>query len=149
MVELFYAQDLIPDQSWRSPARTVVASDVHGFACLTGDFNPLHVDHHESQDGLFGEPVAHGLLGLALAIGLSSQCPRVATLSLLDVVNWEFHQPIRFGDTLHAWTRVVEVELRARGRRAVVTWHRDLRNHDDTLVQSGRTRTLVRGRSAN
>ena len=50
----------------------------------------------------FGRPVAHGLLGLAIATGLMSQAPRVDTLAFLAILEWKFHQPIVFGDTIHA-----------------------------------------------
>src|ERR687890_252449 len=56
--------DLTVDDEWESPARTVTESDVVAFAGLSGDFNPLHVDHEAARAGHFGKPVAHGLLGL-------------------------------------------------------------------------------------
>jgi acyl dehydratase len=142
--------DLVVGDEWESSRRTVTESDVALFAGLTGDFNPLHVDHEwSSKDGPFGKPVAHGLLGLALAAGLASNAPRVDTMALLAVLEWKFYLPIAFGDTLRVLSTIESIQPQARGRRAVVTWHRRLRNQDDQLVQEGRTQTLVRARTAS
>jgi 3-hydroxybutyryl-CoA dehydratase len=142
-------EDLSPGDEWESPARTVTESDVVGFAGLSGDYNPIHVDHHASRNGAFGRPVAHGLLGLSIASGLASQSPRVDTLAFLAIEEWHFLQPIGFGDTIRVLTRVVSVQPKARGRRALVTWKRVLVNQDGTVVQEGTTRTLVKGRFAS
>ena len=117
-----------------------------GFAGLSGDFNPLHVDHEAARRSPFGKPVAHGLLGLAIASGLASHSPRVATLAFLGILEWKFLHPIAFGDTIHVLSRVVALEPRSRGRRGVVTWHRRLINQAGAIVQEGTTQTLVRAR---
>lgn len=139
-------QDLAVDDAWESPRRTITEADVAAFAGLSGDFNPLHVDHEAARAGPFGKPVAHGLLGLAIASGLASQAPRVDTLAFLGILDWRFLEPIAFGDTVHVVGRVAALEPKARGRRGIVTWHRRLINQHGTTVQEGRTQTLVRGR---
>lgn len=139
--------ELAPGDEWASPARTVTESDVVAFAGLSGDFNPIHVDHESARAGAFGRPVAHGLLGLAIAGGLASHAPRVATLAFLAIQEWHFLQPIAFGDTVRVLTRVESIAPRARGRRAVVTWRRRLVNQHGVTVQEGLTRTLVRGKA--
>ena len=139
--------ELAPGDEWESPARTVTESDVVAFAGLSGDFNPIHVDHESAKANAFGRPVAHGLLGLSIASGLASHSPRVDTLAFLEIVEWKFLQPIAFGDTIRVLTTVESVQPRARGRRAVVTWNRRLVNQEGVTVQEGRTRTLVRGQA--
>jgi 3-hydroxybutyryl-CoA dehydratase len=139
--------DLAVGDEWESPRRTVTETDVVLFAGLSGDYNPLHVDHSAAQKNPFGRPVAHGLLGLAIATGLMSQAPRVDTLAFLAIIEWKFHRPIVFGDTIHAMSVVESLERQANGRRGIVTWHRKILNQDGHLVQEGRTQTLVRGRS--
>jgi 3-hydroxybutyryl-CoA dehydratase len=139
--------DLVVGDEWESPRRTVTETDVVLFAGLSGDFNPLHVDHSAAETNPFGRPVAHGLLGLAIASGLMSQAPRVDTLAFLAILEWKFHRPILFGDTIHALSQVAELRPHASGRRGVVTWHRRIINQSGRVVQEGRTQTLVRGRS--
>jgi 3-hydroxybutyryl-CoA dehydratase len=142
-------EDLSPGDEWESPGRTVTESDVVAFAGLSGDFNPIHVDHHSSRSNAFGRPVAHGLLGVAIASGLASHAPHVATIAFLAIEEWKFLQPIAFGDTVRVLTRVESVQPKGRGRRALVTWNRRLVNQDGVTVQEGTTRTLVRGRGGS
>jgi acyl dehydratase len=139
--------ELVVGDEWETPRRTVTQADVVGFAGLSGDFNPIHVDHSNTECNPFGRPVAHGLLGLAIASGLFSHAPRVDTLAFLAILEWRFHRPILLGDTIHGLARIDAVEPRANGRRAVVTWYRSILNQDGQLVQDGRTQTLVRGRA--
>src|SRR3954467_10767577 len=89
-------QDLAVGDEWESPSRTVTESDVVAFAGLSGDFNPLHMDHDQARRGAFGKPVAHGLLGRALASGLTSHAPRVDTLAFVAILEWKFLHPIAF-----------------------------------------------------
>jgi len=144
-ITLLSFDDLSVDDEWESPSRTVTESDVVAFAGISGDFNPLHMDHELARAGAFGKPVAHGLLGLALASGLTSNAPRVDTLAFLAILEWKFLQPIGFGDTIRVVSRVAALEPRSRGRRGVVTWHRRLLNQNHQVVQEGLTQTLVRG----
>lgn len=143
---ILYFDDLSVGDEWETPARTVTEADVVNFACLSGDFNPIHVDQAFASKGAFGEPVAHGLLGLAIASGLGSNHPRVDTMALLAIQDWNFLQPIAFGDTIHCLTSVVSLEPTARGKRGIVTWRRQIVNQLGKAVQEGRYQTLVRSR---
>ncbi len=141
-------EDLSPGDEWESPARTVTEADVVAFAGLSGDYNPIHVDHEAAKDNAFGQPVAHGLLGLAIASGLASYAPGSTRWRSSAIEEWKFLQPIAFGDTIRVVTQVVSVQPKARGRRALVTWQRRLVNQRGVVVQEGTTQTLVRGRAA-
>jgi acyl dehydratase len=139
--------DLAVGDEWESARRTVTETDVVLFAGLSGDFNPLHIDHASSQTGPFGRPVAHGLLGMSIATGLISQALRVDTIAFLAILEWKFLHPIAFGDTIHAVSKVDSLAPHSSGRRGVVTWHRRVLNQNGLVVQEGRTQTLVRARS--
>ena len=139
-------QDLSIGEAWESVSRTITQAEISLFAGLSGDFNALHVDHEAARLGSFGQPVAHGLLGLAIASGLGTTAPRVDTLAFLEILSWSFRHPIAIGDTIRVITRVEALEPRARGRRGVVTWDRQVINQREEVVQEGQTRTLVRGR---
>src|SRR3954466_9633934 len=77
--EVLVVDDLVLGDEWESPARTVTETDVVLFAGLSGDFNPLHSNHEWSKTRPFGRPVAHGILGLAIATGLITHAPRMDT----------------------------------------------------------------------
>jgi 3-hydroxybutyryl-CoA dehydratase len=137
---LLHFENLNVGDRWLSPWREVTGDDVAEFAVLTGDEDPLHTTG--VVDSPFGRPVAHGLLGLSLMAGMSSQHPRVATLALTEVLDWRFDKPIYFGDQIRVLTEVES--LATHGRRAGrVVWKRQLLNQDDRVVQQGKIVTLV------
>jgi acyl dehydratase len=140
--------DLRVGDEFRSGGRTITQADVVAFAGVSGDFNPIHIDHEYAQRTPFGKPIAHGLLGLAVASGLGTHAPRVETIAFLQILEWKFLEPIHFGDTVHLLTRVESIEPRGAGRRGVVTWSRRLVNQRGVVVQEGRTQTMVRSAPA-
>ncbi len=146
MSEFLFLEDLNAGESWKSPARTVTETDIVSFAGLTGDYDPLHVDHDYAAQTPYGKPIAHGLLGLSMMAGLSSSCPRVRTLALTNVEEWQFLKPLYIGDTVHAVTEVESVTPRGR-RSGVVVWRRSLVNQRGETVQAGTITTLVSRRS--
>jgi 3-hydroxybutyryl-CoA dehydratase len=146
-VYLFF-DDLEEGNAWETPARTVTEADVTNFACLTGDFDPLHVDAVYAASTPFGRPMAHGLLGLAFLAGLGSHFPAVRTLAFLEIREWKFLQPIYPGDTIRARNEVIKLERKGR-RAGQVSWHRQLLNQDNVVVQSGYLETLVTVRAAS
>ncbi len=146
MSECLYYEDLAIGDSWTSLGRTVTETDIVTFACMTGDFDPMHVDHEYARQTPYGKPIAHGLLGLSMLAGLSSNAPRVKTLALVKVADWQFQRPVFVGDTVHAVTQVESASPRGR-RSGEVVWLRKLVNQRGECVQSGRLVTLVSSHS--
>jgi acyl dehydratase len=142
-----YFDDIAVGQSWESQGRTVTEADIVNFAGLSGDFNPIHVDHAFARQTPFRRPIAHGLLVWSISSGLAFYYPPMRTLALLSVQEWHFRGPVFAGDTVRVRSKVAGVEVRARGRRAVVRWERQVLNQHDKVVQEGITLTLVDGRA--
>jgi acyl dehydratase len=142
-----FADDVQTGQEWQSLGRTITEADIVNFAGLSGDFNPIHLDHEFARTTPFRRPIAHGLLVLSVATGLAVNAPPMRTLAFVSIRNWQFKGPVFIGDTLHVRTRVLEKEVRARGRRAVITWFREIINQDGKVVQVGETQTIVEGRA--
>lgn len=140
---MLHLEDLQIGQRWISPSRVISADDVTDFADLTGDHTPLHDHSADPAKGTpFGRPVVHGLLGLSIMAGLSSEHPRVKTLALVSLGEWEFRHPIYFGDSVHVETEVISLE--PHGRRAGrVRWHRRLIGDRGQILQEGTVETLV------
>jgi len=130
------------NDSWESPGRTITETDIVQFACLTGDFDPLHIDHEHCKQTPYGRPIAHGLLGLSYLAGLSSQHPRMKTTAFIRLEQWQFLKPIHIGDTLHVRTEVVGLKEHGR-RHGEVTWKRQLLNQRGEVTQEGVFVTLV------
>lgn len=143
-----YFDDVAMDQEWESLGRTITESDVVTFAGLSGDFNPIHVDHAHARSTPYGRPIAHGLLVLAVASGLGIHAPPMRTLAVLELREWHFREPVFFGDTIRVITRVAEKIEKARGRRGEIVWSRRVLNQEGKTVLEGSTRTLVEGRGA-
>ena len=135
-------EDLHVGDRWETRARTITEADIVNFACMTGDLDPLHVDHEFAKSTPFGKPIAHGLMGLAWVAGLGCNSPAVNTAAFLSIERWEFHRPAHVGDTVRAINEVAE--LAPKGRRyGQVVWLRKLVNQNDEVIQSGRLHTLV------
>ena len=142
MTDLMFFDDLHVGDRWVSPSRTVTETDVISFACLSGDFDPLHTDHEYAKKTPFGRPIAHGLLGAAFVAGLSLNSPRVKTEALVSIKHLRFLKPIFFGDTVHVVNEIMELQALGKNR-GVVIWRRRLINQRGEITQEGILETLV------
>lgn len=143
-----YFDDVEVGQEWESLGRTLTEADIVNFAGLSGDFNPIHVDHEFAKTTLFRRPIAHGLLVFSIGSGLGQYSPPMRTLAFMSIREWHFRAPAFVGDTLRVKTRVLEKEVRSRGRRGVITWERRILNQAGKVIEEGVTLTLVEGRAA-
>jgi acyl dehydratase len=132
-----------------TPARTITEADVVLFAGLSGDYNPLHTDAEFARGTLFGERVAHGLLGLAVASGLAARTGFAeGTAQALTKVEWQFRGPIRIGDTVRLRVEVSKKKESPRLGGGFVIFSTTLLNQHDEVVQRGTWTLLVRGESS-
>lgn len=69
----WYFEDFAAGQVFRTQGRTITEADLVGFAGWSWDTNPVHTDAVHSADGRFGRRIAHGVLGLSVAMGLASR----------------------------------------------------------------------------
>jgi len=95
--------------------KEVKASDVIGFAEITGDRNPIHLSEHFAAKTPFGSRIAHGLYtaGLISAV-IGTRLPGPGAIYLSQTLN--FKAPVRIGDIVEASVEVAE--LNPQGRRA-------------------------------
>ncbi len=142
---LFF-DDVEVGQEWISPGRTVTEADIVNFAGLIGDYNPIHMDHEFAKTTPFRRPIAHGVLVWAIGTGLGLYAPAIRTLAFFGIRDWHFRGPVFIGDTIRLRSKVLENEVRARGRRGIITWERQIVNQENKVVQEGITLTLVEGR---
>jgi 3-hydroxybutyryl-CoA dehydratase len=99
--------------------RTVTPDDVAGFAAVTGDHNPVHVDEEAGRASRFGARIAHGLLGAGyISACLSLHLPGPGTVYLSQTLR--FLRPVRIGDTVTARVEVLEL-IATEGRVRLAT----------------------------
>ena len=102
-------------------SKTISESDVYGFAGITGDFAPIHVDEEFMKRSSYGQRIAHGVLSMGLMSTASSML-----LAKVMRDDWEetpvslgydkvrFLAPVFFGDTLSVSYTVQEIDIEAR-----------------------------------
>lgn len=130
-----------------SPARTITEHDVCAFAGLSGDYNPLHTDAEFARETAFGERIAHGVLGLSIATGLTYRLGLIdgTTIAFLGL-DWKFRKPILIGDTIHVIVGVTDTRPSRAMGGGVVTFEVRVVNHEDEVVQRGTWKILVKMR---
>lgn len=98
--------------------KEVKASDVVGFAEISGDRNPIHLSEHFAAKTPFGGRIAHGLYTASLISAvIGTRLPGPGAIYISQTLR--FLAPVRIGDTVIA--RVEVTELIEKGRRATLT----------------------------
>lgn len=121
-----------------SAGRTVTETDIMLFAGLSGDYNQLHTDAEFAKATLFGERVAHGLLGLSIASGLAARVGFVeGTVQAFTGLDWKFRAPIKIGDTIRGRFRVSKKRAMSRLGGGFIVFDVEVLNQHDEVVQKG------------
>lgn len=123
------------DEEIVSGARTVTEADVVGFACLSGDFHPEHINKEYAGKGPFGERIAHGLLVLSMATGLLNQTGTFegTSIAILEVTA-RFLKAVKLGDTIRAMQKVVSKKEASEPDRGVLSTRITVLNQDDQII---------------
>jgi 3-hydroxybutyryl-CoA dehydratase len=129
-----------------SPGRTVTEADIVIFAGLSGDYNVLHTDAEFMKASIFGERIAHGLLGLAIQSGLFTRGGAPYATLGFGTLRWKFKGPIKIGDTIRVRAKVAAKKESPEGDRGMVTVERQVLNQRDEVVQEGETDLIVQRR---
>ncbi|MFN2533251.1 MAG: MaoC/PaaZ C-terminal domain-containing protein [Pyrinomonadaceae bacterium] len=140
-----YFEDFELGSEYVTRSRTITEADVVGFAGLSGDFNPLHVDEEFATKTIFGTRIAHGLLGLSVASGLINQLGigEGTVMSFLGLT-WNFKGVIRFGDTITVHERVAEKRETSKKDRGILRMAITVRNQHGDVVQEGEHVLMVK-----
>lgn len=143
-----YFEEIQVGEEYVSPGRTVTEADIVIFAGLSGDYNVLHTDAEFMKTSIFGERIAHGLLGLAIQSGLLARTMRpYATLAFLGL-RWKFKGPIKIGDTIRVKAKVIEKRETSKQDRGIITLQRQVVNQQGEVVQEGETDVMVERRGS-
>ncbi|MGH7333731.1 MAG: MaoC/PaaZ C-terminal domain-containing protein [Candidatus Rokuibacteriota bacterium] len=138
-----FFEEIAVGEEYESPGRTVTETDIVIFAGLSGDYNVLHTDAEFMKSSIFGERIAHGLLGMAIQSGLLGRAMRPYAILALAGVRWKFKGPIKIGDTVRVWARVAAKRETSKPDRGLITLERKVLNQRNEVVQEGETDLLV------
>lgn len=143
---LFY-EDLHVGQVFESVGRTVTDHDVMTFAGISGDFNQLHTDDEFAKKSAFGTRIAHGVLVLGIATGLTQRMGVFdgSAIALLGL-EWDFKGPVKINDTIHLRMTIGSMRESKKGDRGIVVRDYEILNQRDEVVQTGKISVMIRKR---
>jgi acyl dehydratase len=146
-IQGYYFEDFQMGDQFVSPGRTITEHDVMAFAGISGDYNQLHTDKKYAEGSLYGERIAHGLLGLCVISGLASRLGLVEGTALaFRSLKWKFMAPIKFGDTIRAEFRVSRKKPLPGQGGGYLELKAVVYNQRDEAVQGGSWALIVRSR---
>ena len=123
-----------------SVTRTIGDKEIHAFAELFDDYNPLHVDDAYAQRSRFGGRIAHGVISLGLISHLiGMKLPGTGAIFLGQ--NARFLKPVRTGDTITASVEVTKI----RPDKPILTLATRCVNQAGEVVMEGEAVVLYEG----
>ncbi len=123
-------------------SKTITESDINLFCAISGDTNPLHLDHEYAATTMFGGPIAHGMLPASMistVIGTKLPGPGCVYVSQ----TCRFKAPVRAGDTVRARATITDI---APERRRVML--KTVCTVGETVVVDGDAEVMVPPRQA-
>ena len=127
-----------------TPTLTVTGAMIDMYAEVSGDHTLLHVDEEYARKSHFGQRVAHGLFGLAVADGLKCQAEYRFRPGMSLGWTWDFLLPIRIGDVLRVKFRIDSVRpSKSKPGWGIVVIPCELLNQDDQVVHRGEHRLMI------
>jgi 3-hydroxybutyryl-CoA dehydratase len=109
MKDSYKIEEILPGMS-ASLSHLVTDEDVRGFAEVSGDRNPVHLDEEYAKQSRFGRRIAHGLFGASFFSGLfGTRLPGRGCVYASQ--NLRFRRPVHIGDTLVATVTVLSVDI--------------------------------------
>ncbi len=144
-----YFEDYNIGDSATTQGRTITESDIVGFAALSGDWNPIHTDAEFAKGGMFGERIAHGLLGLSIASGLAIRLGFLEESVIAFMgLDWKFRGAIKIGDTIKVKAEVAEKKPMPRLGGGLLTFNVEVVNQRGETCQKGTWTMLVKVRGS-
>ena len=140
-----YFEEFSVGQKLTTRARTVTEGDIMNFAGLTGDYNQIHTDAHFAAGTQFGQRIAHGLLGLSVAVGLLMRTGVLegTVIAFREITEWKFIKPVFIGDTVHALMEMKELKAMPRIGGGLAMVGIEVQNQGNEQLMKGTLTLLV------
>ena len=121
-----------------SRTKTFTDADVRGFAEVSGDHNPIHLDETYAAGTRFGQRIVHGMLTASLiSATIANDLPGEGTIYMSQTL--QFKAPVYLGNTITATVEVVKF----REDRRIATLHTTCTNQDGAVVLTGEAVVLA------
>ncbi len=121
-----------------SITKTITDADIHAFAEVTGDHNPLHLNDEYAAKTRFGRRIAHGMLSASLISAvLANELPGAGSVYLSQTL--KFVKPVFPGDTVTARVTVIAI----RDDKPITTLETVCMNQNNEPVLKGEATVLV------
>jgi|SRR5665213_969866 len=119
---------------------TITDADVHTFADVTGDHNPLHLDEDFASKTRFKGRIVHGMLTASYFSTILAMLPGPGTIYMSQSLF--FRAPVRIGDAVEA--RVTVTQIIPEKRRVILKTQCIV---GDTVVCDGEAMVMVPARA--
>jgi len=126
-------------------SRTVTEADIVNFCGVSGDFNQLHTDIEFAAKTAFGQRIAHGMCGLAIASGCINRSGLIegTTVAFKGIKEWSFKNPIFINDTIYVKIKVKDKQERKKPDRGLISFWLSVINQREEVVMEGQWDVLI------
>src|SRR5207342_2625424 len=132
------------------PGKTITEYDDHLFCMITMNHHPLHTNDWFAEQSVQGRNVVVGNLVYSLVLGMSVPDVSGAAIANLEVETLQHKFPTFHGDTIHAETRVLDVQpSKSKPDRGIVTVETKGFNQHGQEVCYFRRRVMVWNRDSS
>lgn len=123
-----------------SVSKTITDDDIHRFAEVSGDHNPVHLDDEFARKTRFGRRIAHGMLSAALiSNAIGNRLPGQGALYLGQTLR--FTAPVYPGDTVTAKVTITKI----REDKPILTLATVCSNQRNETVIEGEATVMLMG----
>lgn len=146
-----YFEDFIKGDLWRH-ARGKTINEMDNVLITNLVLNTAEAHFNEdrmkkSGNGMFSQRVVFGGINLSFVLGLAAQDTGEQVLRELEMDKVRLTHPVYHGDTLYAFTEVLEISDSDRDDAGIVRFHHFGVNQDDKLCVLAERLVLVKRRS--
>ncbi len=135
IADISFSQLQIGDSAEMS--KTISETDIYNFAGISGDFNPLHLDHEFAANSPFKKRIAHGMLTASfISTVIGTSLPGKNTIYLEQ--NLKFKSPVFIGDTIKARVEIIELV----SEKNIARLKTQVFNQEGTVVVDGEAKVM-------
>lgn len=103
-------------------SKTITEYDVYGFAGISGDFNPVHINKIKASESIFSERIVHGILVLSyISTVIGMYMPGPGTIYMQQ--NSKFIKPVYIGDTITAVVEIAKINEKGHAELITEVWN--------------------------